>query len=53
MAEGNYSTRRVKTTGIFQYVDDSSFMNRGERRYVDEFVYILRVFNAASVMEIN
>ena len=38
---------------ISQYADDSSFMVRGEKRYIDEMVRILQVFSAASGMEIN
>ena len=38
---------------ISQYVDNSSFMVRGEQRYVDEMVRILKVFSEASGMEIN
>ena len=42
-----------KQQSISQYVDDSSFMVRGEKMYVDELVRILKVFSAASGMEIN
>ena len=38
---------------ISQYADDSSFMVRGEKRYVDEMVRVLKVFSEASGMEIN
>ena len=38
---------------ISQYADDSSFMVRGDKRYVDELVRILKVFSEASGMEIN
>lgn len=37
---------------ISQYVDDSSFMVRGDKRDVDEVVRLLKVFNATSGMEI-
>ena len=33
-----------KQQSISQYVDDSSFMVRGEMRYVDELVRLLKVF---------
>ena len=42
-----------KQQSIAQYVDDSSFMVRGEKRDVDEMVRLLKVFSAASGMEIN
>ena len=43
----------IKQQCISQYADDSSFMVRGEKRYVDELVRILKSFSAASGMEIN
>jgi hypothetical protein len=43
----------TKQQCISQYADDSSFMVKGEKRYVDELVRILKVFSAASGMEIN
>jgi hypothetical protein len=42
-----------KQQSISQYADDSSFMVRGEKKYVDELVRLLKVFSEASVMEIN
>ena len=42
-----------KQQSISQYADDSSFMVRGEKKYVDELVRLLKVFSAASGMEIN
>ena len=43
----------IKQQCISQYADDSSFTVRGEKRYVDELVRILKTFSAASGMEIN
>ena len=42
-----------KQQSIAQYVDDSLFMVRREVRDVDEMVRLLKVFSAASGMEIN
>ena len=42
-----------KQQSISQYADDSSFMVRGEKRYVDELVRLLKVFSEASGIEIN
>ena len=42
-----------KQQSISQYTDDSSFMVRGEKKYVDEPVHLIRVFSTASGMEIN
>ena len=38
---------------ISLYADNSSFMVRGEKRYVDELVCLLKVFSATFGMEIN
>lgn len=38
---------------ISQYADDLSFMVRGDKRYVDELVGLLKVLNEASRMEIH
>ena len=43
----------IKQQCISQYADDSSFMVRGEKRYVDELVRLLKTFSAASGMKIN
>ena len=42
-----------KQQSISQYADDSSFMIRGEKKYIDELVRLLKVFNGTSGMEIN
>ena len=44
---------RNKQQSISQYADDSSFVIRGDKKYVDELVKILKVFSDASGMEIN
>lgn len=38
---------------ISQYAENSSFMVRGEKCYVDELARLLEVFNEALEMEIN
>ena len=38
---------------ISQYVDDLSFMVRGEKKDIDELVKLLKAFSEASGMEIN
>ena len=38
---------------ISQYVDDLSFMVKGEKRDVDELVRLLKTFSEASCMEIK
>jgi hypothetical protein len=42
-----------KQQSISQYADDSSFMIRREKKYVDELVRLLKVFSETSGMEIN
>lgn len=42
-----------KQQSISQYANDSSFMIRGEKKYVDKLVCILKVFSATSGMKIN
>ena len=42
-----------KQQNISQYADDSLFIVRGDNKYVDELVIILKVFSDASWMEIN
>ena len=42
-----------KTTIYFKGADDTSFTVRGDKKYVDEHVRILKVFSEASSMEIN
>ena len=42
-----------KQLNISKYADDSSFMVRGEKRYVDELVRLLKVFSEAFGMQIN
>ena len=42
-----------KQQNISQYADGSSFIVRGDKRYVDELVCLLKVFSEASGMEIN
>ena len=44
---------RKKQQSISQYADDSSFVVRGDKKYVDELVIILKVLCDASGMEIN
>ena len=38
---------------IIQYADDSAFMIRGEKKFIDELVRLLKFFSEASGMEIN
>ena len=38
---------------IIQYADDYMFMIRGEKKFVDELVRLLRLFSDASGMKIN
>ena len=38
---------------IIQYADDSAFMIRGEKTYIDKLVRLLQIFTEASGMEIN
>lgn len=47
LPEGN------KQQSISQYADDSSFIVRVEKKYVDELVCLLKVFSETSGMEIN
>ena len=42
-----------KQQSISQYADNSSFMVRGEKKYVDKLVRLLKVFSATLAMEIN
>ena len=42
-----------KQQSISQYADDFSFVVRGDKKYVDELVRLLKVFSEASGMEIN
>lgn len=42
--------RRIKQS-ISQYVENPSFMVRGEKSYVDELARLLKVFNEASKMD--
>ena len=42
-----------KQQSISQYADNSSFMVRGEKQYVDKLVRLLKLFSEASGMEIN
>lgn len=42
-----------KQHSISQFANGSSFMVKGEKRYVDELVRLLKVFSVASRMEIN
>ena len=42
-----------KQHSVSQYADDSSFMVRGDKRYVDELVRLLKLFSEASGIEIN
>ena len=50
---GVYLPGGKKQHYISQYADDSSFMVRGTKEDVDEFVKILETFSEASGMEIN
>lgn len=51
--DGDLFTWGRKQHSISQYADHSSFMVRGEKPDVDELVRLLKVFSAASAMEIN
>lgn len=53
MLRGVYLPGGKRQQNISQYADDSSFMVRGDKRYVDELVRILEVFTEASWVEIN
>lgn len=44
---------RIKQQNIFEYADESFIMIRGEKRYVDELMRLLKIFSAASGMKIN
>lgn len=44
---------RKKQQSISQYANDSLFMVRGDKRSVDEFVSLLKVFSTTLGMEIN
>ena len=44
--------RRRKQQSIIQYANDSAFMIRGDKKFVDEINYLLRFFNDASRIEI-
>ena len=45
--------RRSKQQCTSQYNDDSSFLERVEKPFIDELVYFLVVFSHASGMEMN
>lgn len=45
--------REEKQQSISQYIDDSSFVVSGKKKYVNELVCMLKVFSATSSMEIN
>lgn len=44
---------RIKQQSISEYANESFIMIRGEKRYVDKLMRLLKVFSTASGMKIN